>query len=1062
MHFRRSAAVALAAAALVTGCKKVSLEDSPSEIAVAAFNAPVVPGGAAVVPTPNDLALKAIPTLPAGAQRALLQAFVAAGGFPGDQAVGITIPIKRLAFDPATGKYALQAVPPTVDPASLTTTGAPNVVVLKIDGATPLLQQVEVDLPNCTPGQIALVKARSATGSRAWAPGRYAFAIRGGPGGVRTSTGLAISADQGIALVAPNKDLSNPNNQPPGGLPSALVALLEPVRFALWNPVSWNDVGGYWACGPSPVAGCTVSPTGVGAFPAVAPYIEPEKVAVIGTFEVAAGAPVAALPGVVLPVPTAQVDSGSGLAPLPNDLMRTASHGTRIDPTPFGASLAGLGTLDGFSTTALVFAPVTVPVDVSTVNSCNVHLFKIVGGVATLQAEFKREAGAFAGAGCGPTGAGPTAAAYVVEPDPLTTSLGGFLAPGVQCAAAGGCAPVIGLQPAASVPNTPYAVPPLDEATDYAVVITTGVHDMFGRQLAKSTVGKILVDPGFDAVASSSVDGTSYLVGISNPTASALLRMRLDLQPVLAELQARTGKTAADVALAYTFRTQTVKATSRQIVGLPYAYGTGVSSDPDALTTYGPAAAATAYGLDPALLTTFGNLAEIDEVKLTTRSMRALAQNTGTFEPNGLSTAEKLTALVALPNPARVTGACPDPTSRGGAAYSAVACAPLVVFAHGLGGSKAEMLALAATLTDRGFVVAAIDAELHGERSYCTSSAQCFPGSTCNTYANLQTPVDPVPVGFCESAPGVRGKYLSYRLDCQVPFTGRDAQGNPIPNPACGTTSGKGTAFVSANRFVTMNFFRVRDAIRQDLIDTSALVKALAPIGKSADAFASHVESTYGYAVDFSKVYFIGHSYGAIAGTSSLAVNPRFTAGVQVAGGATAIDVFSSPESRFNADFLALLASSGVYPGSSDYLKLLQIGKWILDPAEPANYAQYVTGAVHPIPSNALTALFPTTSRDLLAQLSLCDGTVPNAQNILLSKLAGFVPPLSPASGSTGKVQWLTATGAASCPGDKVSHSIIADYSMPDLTYRAQGYAADFLADVAPRANVVTPVYPTP
>ena len=41
----------------------------------------------------------------------------------------------------------------------------------------------------------------------------------------------------------------------------------------------------------------------------------------------------------------------------------------------------------------MVFAPVTVPVDASTVNGSTVHLYKLSGGAVTLLKELKQELG---------------------------------------------------------------------------------------------------------------------------------------------------------------------------------------------------------------------------------------------------------------------------------------------------------------------------------------------------------------------------------------------------------------------------------------------------------------------------------------------------------------------------------------------------------------------------------------------------------------------------------------------------------------------------------------------
>jgi len=1072
MSFRRTATLALAAAALLSGCKKVTQEAPTQELVIAAFNSPICVGSPlqcpAVVPTPNDLALQAVPTLPNGAQKALLQAFVDAGGFPSDQAVGITIPLKQLRFDEASGNYAL-TTPPLVDTATLVTgSSAPTVVVLKIDVDPPVLQAVEVDAANCTTGQIALRNAANVVGSRAWSPGRYAFAISTG---VRTKTGLSVSADQGIALAIPNKDVTNPNNQPPGGLPPALAAQVDAVRKSLWNAVDWNSStpgtpGGAWAAN---------APGVVGAFPAVTHYIPADQVAAIATFEIS-GSKIPGLP-IVTPVPTVPVDSASGIAPLPVDLLRTGNSGTTIAFNPaFGPAAQGLTTLDGFSTTAMMLAQVTIPLDASTVNGSTVHVFKIQGGTITRLKELKQELGIFA-ATSGASG-DPTGAAYVAEPDPITTTNGNLLAPGVPCQALR-CSVAIGLQPATGAPVGPpfgtINLPPLEEATDYAVVITTSVKDMLGRPFQKSTVAKLLIDPGFDPIATSSVNGKSLLVGIDDATATALQKMRQQLVPVLAAFrglppQLGGGKTDADVAIAYTFRTQSVKATSLALVGLPYGpYGAGIANeDPAVVTTLSPSVAAAQYGFDANVLPTAA-VAEIAEVKLRTVSLLLGSQNQGAFDPAHL-TSELVTAIVAIPAPGLVTGTCPMP------AYSSVgasACAPLVVFEHGITTSKADVLMLAGSLAARGFVVAAIDSAMRGDRSYCSGSgataqaqanqmccpaALCGVASTCHFYPNLSSPVDvdasgnAIQIGLCETAPGVRGQMLSHRQD-----------NGAVPSP-------KGLAFASANRLLSLNFFRLRDAFRQDVVDESALIKSMAPIGPpipgAADAFASYLRDKYGIAVDFTKVYFAGHSGGAISGTMTMAVNPRISRAVTYASGATFTDIAANPDSHFHATLVSLLPP-GSGEGTPDYLKLLQLAKWILDPAEPANYAQYVVPGSLPSPfasppfdTTPLHAFWPTQPvRDVLAQLSLCDNSVPNPQNLYYAGSLGLVAPATPGTSSTGRVQWFLQNGAGTCssPADAVTHGNLIDFVTPTLTLQAQSYMGGFLATPT---NVVTPVLP--
>jgi hypothetical protein len=1028
----------------------------------------------AVVPTPNDLAMQAWPTLThpfLTAQKSLLQAFVAAGGFPADQAVGITIPIKRLTWNGSA--YVVQA-PPLVDQSTLTTTGLNrNVIVLRIDVTPPVVQDVEVDAANCTTGQIALRKtADPVTGSRAWHPGRYAYAIRAGA--VKTTTGVGIDADQGIALVAPNKDLTNPSNQPPGGLPAALVPQLEAVRSSLWQPTDWNAVvapcdgvnlGTCWFPGPGP-AGLSA------AFPAIGAFIPADQVAAIATFEVA-GSPSALVP----PTPVVPVDAASGIAPLPIDLLRTANHGTTIAYNPaFGPAAAGLTTLDGFSTTAMMLAQVTFPLDASTVTGFNVHVFKVQGSTVTPLKELKQQIGLFQ-LGLGGV---PSQAQYVAEPDPITTTYGHDVVPGVQCAVpgvpvgTGRCSVAIGLQPAVGANAGPFGtinLPPLEEDTDYAVVITTGVKDMVGRPFQKSTVAKLLVDPGFDPIATSSVDGKSLLAGIDDATATALQKMRIQLAPVLAA----AGLTSNDVALAYTFRTQSVKETSLSLVGLPYGpYGAGIANeDPAVLTTWTPSQAAAQYGFDANALPTAA-VPEIAEVKMRTVSLLLASQNQGAFDPAHLSS-ELITALVAIPAPGSVTGTCPDvlpPPVPPYAGVGVTACAPLVVFEHGITDSKAEVLPLAAALASNGFVVVSIDQAMRGDRSYCSGSGltaqtdadqMCCPtglcgadGGTCVFKANLSSPVDvdasgnPIRIGLCQTATGAPARAMAHRLD-----------NGAIP-------SLKGTAFASANRLLSLNFFRLRDVFRQDVVDESAAILSFAPIGPPipgrSDAFASYLRDKYGIAVDFTKVYLAAHSGGAISGMQTMAVNPRISRAVTYAGGATFVDIANNPQSHFHSVLVSLLPP-GSGEGTPSYLKLLQVAKWVMDPAEPANYAQFVVPGSLPSPfsfppfnTTPLNAFWGTQpTRDVLTQLSLCDNTVPNDQNLFYSGMLGLTAPATPATSTTGRVQWYSQTGAATCPGDAVTHGNIVDFATPTLTQKAQSFMGGFLASPA---DVVTPVLP--
>ncbi len=962
MLARRSGPLLLTALLAVAGCKDVSQRSITPTIVIAAFSSPNIP-------TPNDLALQATPTLTApelAAQQDLLQSFVNQGGFPADQAPTLSVPIRAYDWDGGSNRYVprCQTTPcaastlPSVDPTTVTTATA---ALFRVDVDPPVRIAVEAASPQ-VPGSVNLVPARDATGSRRLPAGRYVFAIRGGDSGVKTADGLPVGADLPIALTIPNKDLTNKENQPPGGLSSAQLAQLEPVQAVLWNPVGWLSAdlghGKVWIpCLPSVlggapdplVAACTAANGAVKApaYSAIDPAFPHAEVASIAAFQIAAST--AAVP---------LVDAASGQAPLPIDLLRTGPGGT-IAPNPaFGAAGAGLVTLDGFSTTAMVLAPTSLPVADSTVPG-SVFLYKLSKAsppVPTLVPELKAN--------------GPGTARYVVQPTPLIIPETKNILPGLACpTGTGGCSPAIGLQPAvpvvlstATVPPTVLPLPPLDEDTTYAVVITNGVKDILGRRLGRPTIMTLLTETHPIAAG-----GISLVGGIDDATATAIETMRGQLAPVLAV--APGG--AANVALAYTFKTQTFKETSLALAAAPYSIEHGAGG---AVFTPTAATAVTA----PAGVPTTGVAAFYD---VTFKSVDAIDKTTGALRPtlatdlaDPVTVASLLTdlhALVAVPT-AAAAPACPSPPFPAGAR-----CAPLVVFGHGLNGSKETMFAVASSLAQAGFVAAAIDFPLHGARNWCSQNSDCALSGGA--------------VGTC------------------TPFPGGAGQGDQVPPGVC---SGGSVPVTAGSRyFIGANFFRTRDAFRQNLLDVGALVLALdrpptlpAP---AANPFASVLPT--GLLVDPLHVYYEGLSLGSISGTSVLAVNSRMSRGSLSVGGGTVVDVFTnSPAFQSNVEALFTGLLSGVLGGqtfsfamidptnaafslpvASAYLQTLNVAKWILDPGDPVNYAGNLIGAPLPDLLQNPNGSVPQAAKSVYGQAAQNDSVVPNPFNLELYGLIG-------------------------------------------------------------------------
>ncbi|ABS24254.1 alpha/beta hydrolase [Anaeromyxobacter sp. Fw109-5] len=921
----RRAPILAALAVLAAACTETVDREPPAESAViASYSSPNIP-------TPNDLALAAAPTLPAGPGRQFLELLAAQGGFPADQAPTLTVPLRAVTYDAETGEY-VDAARPTVDVATVT---PETFALFRLgDGTAVRVDTEPLAAQSQVPGELRVQPRADASGSRRLAPGRYVFAARGGANGVKTREGVPLSPDKAIALNLENEDLSERENQPPGGLEPAELALLLNVQNALWKPLEWNTAGAAgWAPAPDPRI--------VPAFEAIDAAFPRAEVASIATFEIAPLSTGAAV----------LTDSGSGQLPFPSDFL--------LDPTrpvpgtnetrfyvrnlpSLGPAAPGLATLDGFSTTSLLLAPLSAPVQASTITHDTVRIYELIPTGATTPPTTRRLVDVTSGG----------SPEYLTQPPNLKVTVGG-----TQVSSA------IGLQPAIPVPTSPTTIaplPPLKQKARYLVVITDGVKDLRNDGLARSTLGKILFElegPLYDPAT-----GQSTVGGISATDARSLQALRGAVQLVAPTFELDGHR----VVMAYTLSTQSVSDVSASLTGLPYGAEAAAATaifTPSQVADFDPTSFGLPAGAFPSVARFHtANIATLDVLDAATGALNPAVP---TWGPAELSANRKeIPALIAVPRPENVASPCgAEPP------LSQVRCAPLVVFHHGLNGGHYQLLTVANDLAARGFVVAAIDAPFHGDRAYCDSNDDC-DGGTCTLDASNQ------------KAPGVcTGGALAF-------------------DPARLTTTASG------NYFISENFFRIRDAIRQDLLDHSALVLAVArpPQGvpqQANDPLQAALLGS-GVAVNPLEVHFAGVSLGGMIGTSLTATNPRIgRAAFNVTGG-TMVDVFTNAPAfreRVGALFATLIpgftfekvdsANAAFDPAvAARYAQTLIVAKWILDPAEPLNYA--AEADTNALASAALvTALGPLAPETtaLYGQMVQGDPVVPNPFNGLLYAL---------------------------------------------------------------------------
>ena len=1012
---RQSLALAVLIAA-ATACEpKVGRQPPAGPVVTARFD-PL----AGDIPLPNDLAISPLGLLavPPGAQKDLLQAFHDAGGFPNDQEVPVTISFSR--NDVAPDGTVTRSAPASLDLASFT---PETFFVWGITAAGSGEVPMEAPQPSdyAVAGDHGVLTLHH-LGRQPWAPGEYLVLLRGGPNGVRASATEPVWPSEIFFLVAQGKDMTTRENlillQGEAGTPEAALALgqqLNTLIFGCATPATCPAGGGYQA-----------------AFAAADTRFPHQELAILTTFAIAPR------------VTQVELDPGRGLVPLPIDLLRDprpvdpsgacASCG-RITPlaacTLAGGTLnaggacsspaaAGFLTLDGFSTTGPILIGTSDLIDATTVPPATVKLY-----------DLSPLSGSPPGA---PLLVDPTT--YVTEPCEVTES---------------GLSPAIVLQPAGASScdaTSPFRTRPLKENTEYAVLVTDGVKDKTGAALRPGTVAKILLftHPLVDGA------GNSQLQGIDDATAGALEVMRQKLQPVVAA----SGVAPANVAMGYTFKTQSFLRVATQLGALPYLQIADTALPGPVTPAPGSATAAAAfarYGVAPSVPST--SIGEVLETDIITFNLRDPV--TGAFLSNpALASAETIHVLVATPLAANV------PTCSGAlAAFAPLKCAPMMIFRHGLGGGRADMLAVADGFAAKGLAVVAIDADLHGDRSYCskgdatavvegTTVPVCADSSACVSFLPAGAQGDAKPPGKCGAAGFA---YRPVSLACLV---------SPV---ACGWTGAEGIPFVSANFLVSANFFRTRDVFRQDIIDESQLVRAIAfvPAGPPPTGHALFDRmAASGVIIDPAQVYYSGQSLGSIQGTMTVAANPRISRAVLNVGGGTVVDVFTtSPAFAPSVD--ALLTGLGIEDRqSAAYLQFLAVSKTILDPADPVNYAGHLKASTLPNLLANPDGSVAQAPKQVLTQVAFCDQVVPNPWSYLWASTLGTGPtPASPTFGAPGDFQLFmkgtTAPGPAdfaSCTGGfgsfpltpwAVPHGFLADWADPVITSQAQAAAADFV-----------------
>ena len=274
---------------------------------------------------------------------------------------------------------------------------------------------------------------------------------------------------------------------------------------------------------------------------------------------------------------------------------------------------------------------------------------------------------------------------------------------------------------------------------------------------------------------------------------------------------------------------------------------------------------------------------------------------------------------------------------------------PVVIFGHGLSSSREALIAIAAKLASRGFASIAVDWPQSGSRA-----TQIYPAALCGA------PSDPA---------------------------------SPTANPAC------------FQPILTANLANTRDNVRQGVVDIHRLVEFL----KSCSADPT---TCGGFAVDATRIGYMGQSLGSIIGSMPVAMNPDIKSAVLNVPGVSWLSILENTDTNaIKCPLIDALINNGTLTGTTCglqadgtcanadalcaspvdqpiavtadpvYQTFAAAARWVLDPADGVNFADRIGARLQ---AGSLSVLIQQVNGDIV---------VPNEATRILGALLGFTEP---------------------------------------------------------------------
>lgn len=687
--------------------------------------------------------------------------------------------------------------------------------------------------------------------------------------------------------------------------------------------------------------------------------------------------------GPIAPPPIAEFDPANQIIPVPNNLLLGRATGKLALPaqcgeTPTAAALRTgvLDALDGFGTSKTVIQTTfSEPVDASTLMGHVFVLRMATAGVPVTTSE---------------------------TPVPINVVTGTSPRYGADC-----MNPVM-VNNITIVPTTP-----LDGSSTYAVALLQGIKTTSGADFLPSITWALVRQPT-DPVQVSGMVGSVVVTQNNTPfnpqdpkdlativgldqlwkaTAPTLMFLDAELPQVApAELPGRDG-----ILLAWSFNTETIE------------------SPLDAKAAGSPASQLTSATAPDALVIAQAIPAEQVEAFYTVRLGAGSCASLGCdaigaiyagaiVSPNFQTGIDCKTPAVPGPwsDPIHPTKVC-DQTITVLAVVPKVAPGlagyKTVIFGHGLGRSKADLLAFAGRLAAQGIASIALDAVLSGDRAVPTSTDAAIGCAAAGTGNTCTAALD-----------------ASCAPQCFAPI-------------------------------LSTNLAATRDNLRQTVLDTLKLERVVLACGAQG--------ACQSLLVDVGHVGYVGQSLGSLLGEITVAQSTSIKTALFNVGGADWVQIVTfTANTQIRCSILDGLIDAGVLQGTKSnlgtnpaalcldpaapwrtdpaFLNFAAIARWILDPVDAVNFTGVYLAASGP------KLLLQEVKGDQVIPNEATDpyGSLLGLMKVPASVATSAMPTATPASGMAGSswVQYanIPADATQMFPGNTYAHGSLLQPATPD------------------------------